>query len=82
MGSKMFWEVDRGGALILPWNAGSCFHLTEVTVLRSRKPNPRLELYAERQCGVQRPPARLVHPRWQDFVNHCGLEALLNPDTL
>jgi len=46
-------------------------------VLGSRKPNPRLELYAERRCGVRCPPARLVHPRWQIIVNHCGLEALL-----
>src|SRR5215471_21487013 len=29
------------------WSAGSRFHGTEVTTLRSRKPNPRLELYAE-----------------------------------
>jgi hypothetical protein len=44
---ETFWEVNRGGALILPGARGLVFHGTEVTTLRSRKPNPRLELHAE-----------------------------------
>ena len=44
---EMFWEVNRGGALILPGAQGLVFMAREVTTLRSRKPNPRLELHAE-----------------------------------